>query len=57
MVDLEGDKRMRYVLTFKNHGEEAGSHTVSHSISHLMALPVTPRTVKTKLMTARDLLL
>ena len=54
IIDLEGDKRMRYVLTFKNYGEEAGAHTISHSISHLMALPVTPRTVKTKLMTARD---
>jgi UDPglucose--hexose-1-phosphate uridylyltransferase len=54
IVDLEGDKRMRYVLIFKNHGEEAGAHTISHSISHLMALPVTPRTVKTKLITARD---
>jgi len=54
IVDLEGDKRMRYVLTFKNHGSEAGAHTISHSISHLVALPVTPRTVKTKLITARD---
>jgi UDPglucose--hexose-1-phosphate uridylyltransferase len=54
IVDLEGDKRMRYVLIFKNHGAEAGAHTISHSISHLMALPVTPRSVKTKLITARD---
>jgi UDPglucose--hexose-1-phosphate uridylyltransferase len=54
IVDLEGDKRLRYVLIFKNHGEEAGAHTISHSISHLMALSVTPRTVKTKLMIARD---
>jgi UDPglucose--hexose-1-phosphate uridylyltransferase len=54
IVDLEGDNRMRYVLTFKNHGEQAGAHTISHSISHLMALAVTPRTVKTKLITARD---
>ncbi len=53
-VDLQRDKRMRCVLTFKNYGEEAGSHTISHSISHMMALPVTPRTVKTKLITARD---
>jgi len=52
--DLEGDKRMRYVLIFKNHGEEAGAHTISHSISQLMALSVTPRAVKTKLMVARD---
>ena len=54
IVDLEGDKRIRYVLIFKNHGEEAGAHTISHSISHLMALPVTPRAVKTKLITSRD---
>jgi UDPglucose--hexose-1-phosphate uridylyltransferase len=54
MVDLEGDKRIRYVLIFKNHGEEAGAHTISHSISQLMALSVTPRAVKTKLMIARD---
>jgi len=53
LVDLEGDKRMRYVLIFKNHGVQAGAHTVSHSISQLMGLPVTPRTVKTKLMIAR----
>lgn len=54
IVDLEGDKHMRYVLIFKNHGEQAGAHTISHSISQLMALPVTPRSVKTKLITARD---
>jgi UDPglucose--hexose-1-phosphate uridylyltransferase len=54
IVDLEGDKRMRYVLIFNNHGEVAGAHTISHSISQLMALSVTPRAVKTKLMIARD---
>ena len=54
LVDLEGDKRMRYVLIFKNHGVQAGAHTVSHSISQLMGLAVTPRTVKTKLTIARD---
>ena len=52
--DLEGDKRVRYVLIFKNHGEEAGAHTISHSISQLVALPVTPRAVKTKLMIAQE---
>lgn len=54
LVDLEGDKRIRYVLIFKNHGEQAGAHTISHSISQLMGLAVTPRNVKTKLMVARD---
>src|SRR5579862_1861851 len=54
IVDLEGDRHLRYVLIFKNHGEEAGAHTITHSISQLMGLPVTPRSVKTKLITARD---
>ena len=54
ILDLERDKRIRYVLIFKNHGEEAGAHTITHSISELMALPVTPRLIKAKLMAARD---
>lgn len=54
IIDLEHDKRLRYVLIFKNHGEEAGAHTITHSISQLMALPVTPRVIKAKLMAARD---
>jgi len=54
IIDLEGDKRIRYILIFKNHGEAAGAHTVSHSISQLMGLPITPRTIKTKLMVARE---
>jgi UDPglucose--hexose-1-phosphate uridylyltransferase len=54
ILDLEGDQRVRYVLIFKNHGEGAGAHTISHSISQLIALPITPRAVKTKLMIARD---
>ena len=54
IADLEGDRRMRYVLIFKNYGEGAGAHTISHSISQLMALSVTPRVVKTKLTIARD---
>jgi UDPglucose--hexose-1-phosphate uridylyltransferase len=54
ILDLEGDHRLRYVLIYKNHGEAAGAHTISHSISQLMALAVTPRYIKTKLMVARD---
>ena len=53
IVDLEGDKRVRYVSIFKNHGEGAGANTISHSISQLIALPITPRAIKTKLMIAR----
>ncbi len=54
ILDLEKDKRMRYVLIFKNHGKEAGARSITHSISELMALPVTPRVIKAKLMAARD---
>jgi UDPglucose--hexose-1-phosphate uridylyltransferase len=54
IVDLERDARMRYILLFKNHGEEAGAHTITHSISQLMALPVTPRAIKSKLIAARE---
>jgi UDPglucose--hexose-1-phosphate uridylyltransferase len=54
ITDLRRDDRIRHVLIFKNHGAEAGARTSSHSISHLMGLPVTPRTVKAKLTVARD---
>ncbi|HYX51351.1 MAG TPA: hypothetical protein VE843_16510, partial [Ktedonobacteraceae bacterium] len=54
LVDLEGDKRIRYVLIFKNHGQAAGAHTITHSISQLMGLPVTPHTIRMKLITAED---
>jgi len=54
MLDLKGDERMRYVLIFKNYGEDAGARTISHSISQLMALPVTPRNIKTKLISSRE---
>lgn len=54
IIDLHRDQRMRYVLAFKNHGVEAGARTISHSISQLMALPVTPRSIKNKLMVARS---
>ncbi len=54
ILDLEGDQRIRHVLIFKNQGEGAGAHTITHSISQLMALPITPRAVKTKLHIARE---
>jgi UDPglucose--hexose-1-phosphate uridylyltransferase len=54
ITDLRRDDRIRHVLISKNHGAEAGARASSHSISHLMGLPVTPRTVKAKLTVARD---
>jgi UDPglucose--hexose-1-phosphate uridylyltransferase len=52
--DLRRDERLRYVVLFKNHGEEAGAHIITHSISQLIALPVTPRTIKAKLQVAQQ---
>ncbi len=51
--DLEKDKRFRYVLVFKNHGEAAGA-SLSHSHSQLIATPITPRYVKMELTNARE---
>ncbi len=45
MLDLKNDKRFRYVLIFKNHGEAAGA-SVEHTHSQLIALPIVPRRVR-----------
>src|SRR5260370_2003363 len=45
MLDLKNDKRFRYVLIFKNHGEAAGA-SVEHPHSQLIALPIVPRRVR-----------
>ncbi len=39
--DLKKDKRFRYILIFKNHGEAAGA-SLEHTHSQLIALPVVP---------------
>jgi len=44
ILDLKKDERFRYVLIFKNHGEEAGA-SLAHSHSQLIALPVLPKRV------------
>lgn len=42
ILDLRRDKRLRYVLLFKNQGEAAGS-TMEHTHSQLIALPIVPK--------------
>lgn len=44
VLDLKNDKRFKYVLIFKNHGQEAGA-SLEHSHSQLIALPVVPKRV------------
>ena len=45
MVDLKNDRRFRYVLLFKNHGEPAGA-SLEHTHSQLIALPIVPKRVR-----------
>ncbi len=53
MVDLEKDRRFKYVLVFKNYGWVAGGGRVKHSRSQLIATPVNPKRVKEELAGAR----
>jgi len=43
--DLKKDRRFRYIILFKNHGEAAGA-SLEHPHSQLIALPVIPKRVK-----------
>ena len=52
VLDLKQDKRFRYILIFKNHGEAAGA-SLDHSHSQLIALPVIPRNVRDEIDGAR----
>lgn len=52
ILDLKKDRRMRYVLVFKNHGETAGA-SLEHTHSQLIALPVVPRRVAEEMEGAR----
>ncbi|MDD4953566.1 MAG: galactose-1-phosphate uridylyltransferase [Candidatus Omnitrophica bacterium] len=54
IVDLEKDKRFKYVLVFKNYGWVAGAGRVKHSRSQLIATPVNPKRVKEELAGARQ---
>ncbi|HEY6292796.1 MAG TPA: galactose-1-phosphate uridylyltransferase [Terriglobia bacterium] len=53
MLDLKQDRRLKYILVFKNHGEAAGA-TLEHTHSQLIALPVIPKRVLEELEGARD---
>ena len=42
VIDLKKDKRFKYILIFKNHGEAAGA-SLEHPHSQLIALPIIPK--------------
>lgn len=54
ITDLHNDKRLRYILVFKNHGKAAGASTIDHTHSDLIALPATPIRMKQKLSGAKE---
>ncbi len=45
MTDLQGDKRLRFSLLFRNHGALAGA-SIQHGHAQLIALPVVPKQVQ-----------
>ncbi|HET9741224.1 MAG TPA: galactose-1-phosphate uridylyltransferase [Terriglobales bacterium] len=53
IVDLKQDRRFKYILIFKNHGEAAGA-TLEHPHCQLIALPIVPRRVIEELEGAKQ---
>jgi UDPglucose--hexose-1-phosphate uridylyltransferase len=53
ILDLERDKRLRYVLVLKNQGLAAGS-ILNHTHSQIIATPIMPKLVKEKLDGAKS---
>ena len=51
-LDLKNDRRFRYILLFKNHGEGAGA-TLEHTHSQLIALPIVPKRVREEVDSAK----
>jgi len=52
VVDLHRDKRIRYVLIFKNHGPGAGA-TLEHTHTQLVATPIIPKILMEELEGSR----
>ncbi len=53
ILDLKKDRRFKYIMIFKNHGEAAGA-SLEHTHSQLIALPVVPKRVLEETGGARD---
>jgi len=52
ILDLKQDRRFKYILVFKNHGEAAGA-SLEHPHSQLIALPILPKQVVEELEGAK----
>lgn len=53
ITDLKKDTRFKYVLVFKNEGDEAGA-SLEHTHSQLIALPIVPHLVEEELFQAEQ---
>ena len=53
IIDLKKDRRFKYILLFKNHGDAAGA-SLEHTHSQLIALPVVPKRVFEEVEGARQ---
>jgi len=53
ITDLRGDRKLRYVLIYKNQGVEAGA-TLEHVHSQLVALPMIPQRVLDEIGAAQN---
>jgi UDPglucose--hexose-1-phosphate uridylyltransferase len=53
IIDLRRDRRLRYVLVFKNHGVAAGA-SLEHSHSQIIALPIVPKRVVEEIEGAKN---
>ncbi len=53
ILDLKKDRRFKYILNFKNHGDAAGA-SLEHTHSQLIALPVVPKRVLEEVDGARE---
>ena len=52
ILDLKKDDRLRYIMVFKNHGENAGA-TLEHPHCQLIALPIVPKRVSEEMEGAK----
>ncbi len=53
MQDLKKDKRFKYVLVFKNEGDDAGA-SLEHTHSQLIALPIVPQLVEEEIVQSKQ---
>jgi UDPglucose--hexose-1-phosphate uridylyltransferase len=54
VLDLKRDPRFRYILVYKNVGEGRRGPSLRHSLSHVIATPITPMRARDELSNAQE---